>query len=278
MNHLVAVNARCRSNFSILFGVFISGMMLPTFSLAQEPTQINTDANFVEAGGNYYDLSADNSSWTGYFARGSWQADENNILNWEVSRQNRYGDSGTYLVTGLVHAIDEDWITSFYVGGSPGGFYFQKYRIDAFIHRKLLSERNLVLTAGATYAESRDDIHDDTGFFVGAAYYFSFPLLVEGGIRYNQSDPGLQQSLRYQMSATYGRSFDRYISVAIDTGNESYQLIGEGNAVSNFESTVATIGWREWIREDWGFNLTAEYYTSEIYNRSGAALSVFKHF
>jgi hypothetical protein len=64
--------------------------------------------NYVEAGGDYLDLTNGYGHWAGGYARGSVTKD-NNVLNAEVNGQHEFGDAGVYLAAGDTYNFNSDW-------------------------------------------------------------------------------------------------------------------------------------------------------------------------
>ena len=235
------------------------------------------EANYVEIGINDNWLSEGLDNWYGVALRGSWQQNANNIWEGEILHENEYNTWGTYFVAGVTHIFNEDWYGSMYIGAGDGAFFFPKFRIDAFINRKLLADKNLVATLGVGYEEAQQ-VNSDERIYLGASYYFEIPLEVEGGVWFNKSEPGPVRSNRYRVAATYGRPFERYLIAEFDWGREAYQFISEDVALVDFNSQMLTLTWREWMARNWGFALRGQLYWSDEYNRQGIEINVFKHY
>lgn len=264
----------CNLSLRIALLVVLIGLALHV-SAAEQRQYL--EANFVEGGLNYSSLSNGYADWKGIFVRGSWQQNANNVWEAEILRESEYDAWGTYYSAGLTHTFNEDWYGSVSLGASDGAFFFPKLRADAFINRKLLKERNLVATLGVGY-EQAQQVNSDTSFYLGASYYFEQPWVIEGGIRFNRSNPGPENSHRYRIAVTYGQAFKRYLIAEYDWGTEAYQYVSTDVSILNFNSRILTLTWREWLARDWGFALRGEFYQSDEYNRTGAQISVFKHF
>ena len=235
------------------------------------------EANYIEAGLNYSDLSNSYANWYGAFVRGSWQQNENNVWQAEIVRESEYDAWGTYFSAGLTHTFNEDWYGSVFLGTSDDAFFFPKFRMYAFINRKLLTDKNLVATVGVGYEEAQT-VNADTSLYIGASYYFEQPWEVEGGIRFNRSNPGAETSNRYRVAVTYGQAFDRYLIAEYDWGTEAYQYVSTDVSIMDFNSQILTLTLRQWLAKDWGFGVKGEFYTSDEYDRTGIEISVFKNF
>ena len=256
--------------------VVIFGMMFLNFAVdAAEKNYL--DGNYYEGGLKYQSLTAGFSDWTEGYAKGSWQQDADNRWAWEILASKRFNESGTYFSGAINHVFNDDWYGSLHLSTGTDVFFFPKYRVDAFINKKFHDERNLIGTFGIFYEDTRL-INEESGLYLGATYYFSTPWVLEGGIRYNRSSPGPENSTRYKIAVTKGTNFDRLVTFVVDWGNEAYQYSSPIILPVDIRSTVYSLTWREWIKKDWGINVVGEYYNSETYDRTGVMFGVFKHF
>lgn len=233
--------------------------------------------SFIEAGANYHTLSGNFGDWKGLYFKSEWQQDERNRWHGEILRQREFDASGTYAAGGVTHVFSPDWHSSLTVGSGTSVFFLPRLRVDAFLHRKWLEARNLILTVGAGYYDAHD-VHRDRSAFLGATYYFESPWIVEGGVRWNWSDPGAISSSRAFVAVTRGTDKVRYVTLRYENGHEAYQLIGTDTALVDFRSDVVSLTWREWVRSRAGFNLVLEHYDNPFYRRQGAVFGVFKEF
>ena len=101
----------------------------------------------------------------------------------------RFGESGRFIGLSDTITLDPDWFATVSLGAGDGASYLPDHRIDAFINRKLLSQRQLVATLGTGYYRAPDG-HTDRNVSLGATYYFSEPWIVQGEVRFNNSRPG----------------------------------------------------------------------------------------
>ena len=268
-------NSMYRNSLSIISSLAMAIIGVMPVHAAEQREYL--EANYVEAGLNYHNLTNGYDDWYGAVVRGSWQQDENNIWEAEILHENEYNTWGNYFSVGLTHTFNEDWYGSLFVGTSDSAFFFPKLRVDAFINRKLLAEKNLVATVGVGYEEAQQ-VNEDERLYVGASYYFEEPWEIEGGVRFNRSTPGPENSTRYRIATTYGRPFERYLIAEYEWGKEAYQYVEENVVIANFDSRILTLTWREWLARDWGFAIRGELYQSDEYNRNGIEISVFKHY
>jgi YaiO family outer membrane protein len=232
--------------------------------------------NFVEAGGDYLNLSNGFGHWAGGYARGTVTTG-NNVWNAEVNGQYEFGDSGVYVAGGDTYNFNSNWYGSLTLGSSVGGFFWPRFRADAFINKKWMSRKQLITTFGFGYYEAKD-VHRDHSFFLGSTYYFVKPWIVEEGIRFNVSNPGSVFSPAAFVALTQGRSKQHYVTLRTGFGKEAFQLVGPTVSLSDFESQTLTATWRQWIGTNWGFNVVGDYYHNPFYQRGGTSLGFFREF
>ena len=254
--------------------VILSSIAQPAFA-QQNPLALKS-TGYIEAGVNHATLSNGYQNWNGQFVRGM-VVSGNNYWNADVAHWSQFGDTGTYGALGNTHIWDQDWHTNVTVGGSSGGFFLPHYRVDAFLNRKFLPDRRLVLTVGTGYVEAKDD-HTDHSLYLGATYYAPSNWIFDAGVRGNKSDPGSVYSSYQHVAVTYGQNKDQYVTANIAWGREAYQIIGPGTVISDFSSSSGTLIWRKWLTSTWGINLRGERYLNPTYSRTGVDASVFFDF
>lgn len=231
----------------------------------------------VEAGLGFHRLTG-YPNWNSQFLRGNYAPDPQNNWTAEIAHMSQYDDKGVLMVLGNTHVLNEDWYTSTAVGTSSGGFFLPRLRADVLLHRKLLDARNLVVGAGVSAIKAKDE-HRDVALILNAAYYFESPWVLEAGMRTNRSNPGGVVASYYNMSVTYGRDKQRYVSLLMSAGREGYQLVsGGGSALADFSSHDTLLTWREWVERDWGFQVRIGAYGNPFYRRHGGELSLFWDF
>jgi YaiO family outer membrane protein len=240
------------------------------------PAPDKTLTNYIEVGGSYRQLSNNFGDWSGGYARGVF-AEGKNIWNGEVNGQHEFGAGGVYLAAGDTYNFNPDWYASLTLGSSVGGFFWPRFRADAFVNHKLLSRKQLIATLGYGYYASKD-VHRDQSVFVGTTYYFRKSWIIEDGIRFNVSNPGVVFSPAGFVAVTEGTNKHHYITVNAGFGEEAYQIVGPSTVLTRFESQNLTITWREWTGKNWGFNFVADYYHSPFYQRGGGSFGLFKEF
>jgi len=240
------------------------------------PPPEKTLTNFVEVGGSYRQLSNNFGDWSGGYARGVF-ATGKNVWNGEINGQREFGDEGVYMAAGDTYSFNQSWYASLTLGSSVSGFFWPRFRADAFVNHKLKSRKQLITTLGYGYYASKD-VHRDQSIFLGSAYYFQKPWIIEDGIRFNVSNPGFVFSPAGFVAVTEGTNKHRYVTVNAGFGEEAYQIVGPSTVLTRFESQNLTITWRQWTGRNWGFNFVSEYYHSHFYQRGGVSFGLFKEF
>jgi YaiO family outer membrane protein len=241
---------------------------------APAPEKVLT--NYVEVGGSYRQLTNGFGDWSGGYARGVGAVGKN-TLTAEINGQYEFGDDGVYLAAGDTYNFNSVWYASLTLGSSVGGFFWPRFRADAFLNRKWLARKQFITTLGYGYYASKD-VHRDQSVFIGTTYYFQGPWIVEDGVRFNVSNPGVVFSPAGFVAVTEGRNEHHYVTVNAGAGQEGYQLVGPTTVLTRFPSQNLTITWRQWTGKSWGFNLVADYYHSPFYERGGGSFGFFKEF
>ncbi len=234
-------------------------------------------SDFIEFGVSYDRLTDGQDDWNGQFVRANIGLTQRDRLDFELASQDHFDDRGTLLSAGITHIFNEDWYGRFALGTSSGGFFLPRWRADASISRKWLPRRNLVTTLGAGYYEAKDE-HSDRNLSLSMLYYFEAPFILEFGARLTESDPGSVDSERYFGAINWGRVKDRFVTLKYESGEEGYQLLAPQAAVVDFDSDELTLVWREWVSNDYGFNVRLQHYSNPFYDRDGVEFSLFLDF
>ncbi len=249
----------------------------PQTSAAPAPeAQTKPLGSYVETGGNYLTLTNGFGYWAGAYTRLAYQRG-NDVWSSELNVQHEFGDAGAYFAIGDTHTITPDWYASLTFGSSAGGFFWPRYRTDAFLNKKWLPRKQFITTAGFSYYAAKD-VHRDRMFYLGSTYYFEKPWIVEEGMYFNVGSPGAIFAPAGFVAVTQGRAHHQFIVVRAGFGEEAYQLIGPTVTLTQFQSQALTVTWRKWMGNNWGFNFVSDYYHNPFYNRGGSSLGFFKEF
>jgi YaiO family outer membrane protein len=248
----------------------------PAADVPMAPVPEKVLTNYVEAGGSYRQLTNGFGRWSGGYARGALVTGKH-IWTAEINGQNEFGDGGVYLAAGDTYNFNSDWYASLTLGSSIGGFFWPRFRADGFVNRKWSARKQFITTLGYGYYASKD-VHRDQSVFIGTTYYFQGPWVVEDGVRFNVSNPGMVFSPAGFVAVTQGRNERHYVTVNAGFGQEAYQLIGPKTVLTRFPSQNLTTTWRQWVGKNWGFNLVVDFYHSPFYERGGGSFGFFKEF
>jgi len=238
---------------------------------------------YIEAGGSHSNLTGDYPNWNDFYMRGMISGGRNAFTG-EITRENRFGDSGWFGTAGVIRTLSDNWYAQASAGASVGGFFLPRYRVDGAINRKLLRRRQLVVTGGMGFDQSRT-INRDIRGQAEATYYFGFPVVLQGGFMWTYSTPGDIVARTQYIAATEGHDKEHFISLRYERGREGYEVIGAPNVTTSgynvvFDFPEQTIGatWRQWIGPNWGVNLNIEQHEETSYHRLGGTIGVFLDF
>jgi|HubBroStandDraft_1064217.scaffolds.fasta_scaffold27582_2 YaiO family outer membrane protein len=243
---------------------------------------------YIEAGYGHSDLTDNYSSWNDFYTRGMVSGGRNAFTG-ELTRQARFGDNGWFLDLGWNRTLSPAWYMQLSAGSSVGGFFLPKLRTDALINRKLLRRRQLVATLGVGYDQSKtvgNDIRPhDLRAQVGGAYYFEFPIVLQGGFMWTHADPGDVLARTQYLAINQGHDKEHFVSLRYEWGREGYEILEPSttaapapNVLFNFPEHTITGTWRQWVGPNWGFNLNIEQHQEPAYHRLGGTLGVFLDF
>ncbi|MDO9358365.1 MAG: YaiO family outer membrane beta-barrel protein [Polaromonas sp.] len=229
------------------------------------------------------ELSAGAQSLTGGF--GNWRdltlrgtyALSSHVLQGELSQNHRFGENGTFVGVSDTYTFNPDWYGSLALGAGDGAFYLPKVRVDATLYRKFLAKRNLVGSVGVGYYDAPTG-YTDRSVSLGAVYYFDAPWIVEGGVRFNSSNPGSVKSQQQFVALTYGRTKADLVTARYGWGSEGYLAVAAGAQLVNFDSHEASLSWRHWLTPATGVLVGANRYTNPSYRRSGVTVGIFHDF
>lgn len=274
--------------FASLVGLACSGAawaqtanqgLIPTAPAVVPTESALSDADMqrgVEVSTGFQNLTGGFSNWRELTVKGTYGL-PSHLLQGEVSLNRRFDKNGVYIGLSDTVTLDEDWYASVGLGLGDGAFYLPRYRVDATVYRKLLSDRSLVTSFGLGYYKAPDG-HSDTSVSLGAVYYFASPWVAEVGVKFNSSNPGAIKTQQQFAAVTYGRAKEDLITVRYAWGGEGYQTIAAAAQLVNFTSREASLSWRHWVNPRTGIAVTANRYVNPSYVRSGLNIGIFHDF
>lgn len=263
-------------NHALTFGPALAlalATACPLAAHAQNAPDMPAPVGGVETYISAHSLSNGYGDWheagmRGHIGRGD------QLLGVEAATMRRFGEPGRFIGLSDTVTIDRDWYATLSIGAGDGAAYLPRYRLDAFINRKLLPGRQWVATLGAGYYRAPDD-HIDRNISLGATYYFDSPWVVQGEIRFNNSSPGQVNTHQQFLAVTWGRAHQTQITARHGWGAEGYQAIGSGASLVNFDSHQSQLTLRQWLGPKWGIKAGLERYSNPFYVRNGANLALF---
>lgn len=226
-------------------------------------------------------LTDGNRAWRDAHVRGHNTLRPGTVLNWELASQGHYGQRGTLGAVSLTQDLSPLWYVS---GGlSAGSAEFQnRYRVDAGVHRKWGPTQQWVTGLALMRSASRDRVHKDWGLTGSVSYYSTDKWVAEGGLVLNHSNPGAVNSHRVFGAFTLGEEKKNYLVLRLDHGQEAYLpagAIAQGrDANVRFNSTEASVQWRQWLNPRLGYLVGLQAYRNPYYNRVGASAGLFYDF
>ena len=230
----------------------------------------------LELSGNSQNLAAGYGHWNDVVLRGMYKS-SSHLLQSEISINRRFEKKGVFIGIGDTYIFNDDWFGSLSFGAGDGAFYLPKYRVDASLSKKWLEKRNLVTSLGTGLYKAPDG-HVDRNISTGAAYYFDMPLILEGGIRFNNSSPGSIKTQQQFLALTYGKDKQDYITVRHGWGAEGYLSIAANSQLVNFKNRETSISWRHWLDLKTGIIVGANDYANPLYKRVGVNIGIFRDF
>ena len=241
---------------------------------AQAPTH-QFGAAWLSATGGADRVTNDFGNWAGFGLRGAVPAGDRDLMLFETRWQEAFHDRGVYGSIANRHAFGPRWFTTVSVGGGTGRFYFPDLRLDASLHRKWGASQRFISSVGVTYVRSKG-VYRDVAAFGSVAGYFDNGVFEFGG-RVNWSDPGARASARGFVALTLGRFRSRWLTLRGEGGEESYQLIGPGQAIQSFSSQSASAEFEQWLSRGWSARAGAEWYHNPFYQRTGGRLGLTRY-
>ena len=238
---------------------------------------------YIEVGGSHSVLTRGYADWNDFYARAVLSGGHN-VWTGELTREGRFGGAGWLYGVGLNRTLSEDWYAQFSAYSSIGGFFLNTFTGDAIVNRKLLSRRQLVATVGLGFDQSKT-VDKDERLRAEAAYYFNFPLVVQGGAMWTHASPGNILARTQYIAATQGYDKEHFFSLRYEWGREGYEVVSPGTTGSpgygvlfDFPERTITGTWRQWIGPKWGLNLNVEQHQETAYHRWGGTAGVFFEF
>lgn len=193
----------------------------------------------------------------------------------ETGRQRRFGETSWGI--GVVHGRHVAAHTDLTAGVSTGtGDYLApSYRFDLRVDHAVLPDRNLVLSAGYTRIDSKQENSSD-GFGTGAVLWLAHWVL-EAHYLHDIGHPGDALSRSWGLAGTWYLYKRTYLGAGISGGEVSYMLIGPDadRALVDYDADGWHVSLQQWVTSTAGFNLRYEHGSTDYYQVDGYTASVF---
>lgn len=257
-----------RKNLSLII------IFLLVFIRAAWADTIYYPTGFIEAGGNYSDLTNGYSNWYGEYLNLAVQTSQANIWGGELRNQFEFDDKDSYGSIRNTHNFDENWYSYTAFGYSAHGFFWPQYDGHASLYRKLLRDKSLI--AGIGYNFYNYTTGNSTNALLLESMYYYKSWLINAGIYFNQSQPGSIYSTSQFVALTQGQDKYYYLTLRYDFGRVTYQPVSPTVVLVDFPANTLSLTWRQWINKSWGFSICGDYFASSPYNRYGGSFGIFK--
>lgn len=184
----------------------------------------------------------------------------------DFTEQNRFGLNGQFLGLQMTKDVDATRFVSAGFGGGSSRL-FARWNTNAFLFQKWGENSPHVTGVGLVYSAQRDN-RSEVNLVFQQIWYANDFLTLEGGFRIGRSSPGQVASNNQFIAATVGNVNGRFAVFKLGQSHEAYQLLGDNNILSQFNSKNAAISLYQPITTDQLLSLSAERYTNEFYARN----------
>jgi YaiO family outer membrane protein len=216
------------------------------------------------------------SNWRGSYIDLDSQLDNADRMTLRVERAERFGENGRLGALSWTHNLNQDSYFTLNHTVTDKGNFWPISQTGLSLSEKFLDDRSLVGTLNIGRNISRNSYRDWLAG-LSLAYYAKHRVVYEGGVKMNVSKPGSVRTTRGFVALTYGAARERFISANLSFGKEGYQLTG-ATVATNFASQSLTLGWKEWIGQDWGAEVKVVQYRNPNYKRLGVDAGAFIDF
>ena len=261
---------RCRH---FVVAVTALAIALPALARAQAPLSGGLAGRTVELHALHQPVTNNFGDWSGAYARVILPT-ERQTLFIDALGVRGFGEQG--MQGGVAHRFDwsDRWFHMLGATAGDGSPLFPRYRTDGLIGRRWGVSRTLQTIAGASYVQSVTTLSDVA--LIGAiTWYAPRGVILESGLRLNNSRPGDIQSHRIHGIAMYTPNARRSFSARIIAGTEGWQLVG-ASTFTRFSSQELAFAWRERVGAS-AINVQLDHYSNPHYRRAGVTLGVARY-
>jgi YaiO family outer membrane protein len=245
---------------------------LPNVRDLARPAATNT----IKFGMSQDKLTTGLANWRGSYVDLESQLDNSDRMSLRLERAARFGENGRLGALSWTHDLNQDSYFTLNHTVTDQGNFWPISQTGLSLSEKFLEDRSLVGTLNIGRNISRNNYRDWLAG-LSLAYYSKHRIVYEAGAKMNVSKPGSVRTTRGFVALTYGAARERFLSANLSFGKEGYQLTGN-TVATNFTSQSLTLGWKEWIGQDWGAEVKVVQYRNPNYKRLGVDAGAFIDF
>lgn len=238
-------------------------------SSADAPTRLTSR---LHADYSHFFLDNDTPNWSDFNVRGYFESEASTRWIVEAAVKNHFGESGFVLGATLSQDYTPDWYQIFSAVVGTNARILPSTNFFTQLNRRLGPSRNWVFGVGigrASYFSGFSDLYGTSEVL----FYASPSLIFQAGIRFNRSQPGSVNSSRGSLAATIRLRTELELIYRVDFGSEGYAVVGAGNLVTKYQSTLHNLMVRWWLSPVW-LELGTELYYSPRFNRRGGIIGL----
>ncbi len=249
----------------------LSTLICSSAAQAQAPLGI-FPGKWAEVGATAHSVSGGFGDWRGIYARTVIPAGTMDTWWIEALALEAFGERG--IQAGVAHR--HDWNGRFFhlagVTAADGAPIFARVRGDLQVGVRLASARNVVAVVGISHVRSVEEL-TDAAFTGSLAWYAPHGFIVESGVRANTSWPGRVRTARFSGAVTR-MSPQRSFSLRGIGGEEGWQILTAGTALTRFSSHEVSFAWRERLGTRWSSAVQLDRYENPTYTRTGLTIGL----
>ncbi|MBN2171750.1 MAG: YaiO family outer membrane beta-barrel protein [Candidatus Krumholzibacteriota bacterium] len=195
-------------------------------------------------------------------------------LRLDLGRAARFEDEGVSGGVSLTGFLPRGLALSAGVSSGSGDVIDPDWRLDLGALAPLPGGRCLI-SLGYTRVQSKD-VNKSDGYSAGLTCYAGDHWLLAAGGRYELGYPGRTESSSLDLSVTWFQWLTLYLGAGARFGAVSYQLIGPGSVIVDYDETAWYLTLTRHVRPDWGFNARFELAENDFYTLRTVRVSLFK--
>lgn len=227
---------------------------------------------WIDAGVLHQAVSNDFGDWNGAYVRAIVPVGSRDTWWAEIIALEAFGERGVQGSLTQRHDWSSRFFTMVGVAAADGAPIFARVRADAQAGVSLGSARNVVAMVGVSHVRSVD-LPTDAAITGSLAWYAPRGLIFEASARGNTSWPGRIRTARYSGATTW-MGARRSFTLRGTGGEEGWQILRVGTALTLFSSHDVSLSWRERIADRWSTAVQLDRYENPTYTRTGVTVGL----